>query len=1068
MNDENKVNLPEIINKDLEASVKKKKCSSMKVGSKLILLFMLVGLIPFTVIAVMSLISGSSSLSKQAFNQLEGLREIKKSQIERFFAEREGDMGILIETVSTLRNESINKLVAQREVKKAAVERYFQTIEDQLITFSEDQMIVDAMNGFKSSFKNILAENSVTPEKFDRMNSELATYYSGEFDSAYREKNQSKPSGSLSYFNQLDGEAVAAQYNYIRNNHHPLGSKHLLDRAKDNSAYSQLHSKIHPIVRNYLEKFGYYDIFLVDSETGDIVYSVFKELDYATSLLEGPYSRTNFGKAFRDANVSGNKDAVVLVDYERYTPSYEAPASFIASPIFDGNKKIGVAIFQMPIDVINSIMMERSGLGETGETYLVGSDLLMRSDSFLDPENHTVAASFINPEKGKVNTEAAQRAVAGKTGADVMLDYNNNPVVSAYTPVKLAGLTWGLLAEIDVAEAFCPKNIEGDYFFEKYVKAYGYYDLFILNPDGYCFYTAAKEADYQTNFINGKYSSSNLGRLFRQVKESHEYGMADFAPYAPSNDEPAAFIAAPVMHEGEVEVVVALQLSLAAINEIMQQRDGMGETGETYLIGEDLLMRSDSFLDPDNHSVIASFANPELGKVDSEAAVEALSGKTGNKIVVDYNGNPVLSAYTPLTLKGAHWALLAEIDESEAFAAVKNLKWMIFIIAAVCVGAIIAVSIFFAKSISVPINRLVTVVRQVASGDFTKQVNVTSGDEIGILGNTFNAMVSELRSIIITIKGNSNTVSSSSEELSSISTQMASGSEEIVTQTTTVSSATEQMSANINTMASAAEEMSVNASTVSTASEQLSSNMNTVASAVEEMTSSINDVANNAKEASNVSGEGAKMASSATGTMDILGEAAKEIGNVTEVIKRIAEQTNLLALNATIEAASAGEAGKGFAVVANEIKELANQSAQAAEDIATKIEGVQGNTVDAVKVIADVSSIIRTINESINVINNAVEQQTSAANDISANVSEANVGVGNIASSISEVASGSAEVAKNASEAATAASEVSSNVYGVNSAAEMGSKSAIEVSSSAGELAKVASELQSAVERFTV
>ncbi|MGR3319441.1 MAG: methyl-accepting chemotaxis protein [Candidatus Anammoxibacter sp.] len=1058
------VGLPEIVKKTSTGLDGKKKRFSMNIGGKLILAFLLVGLIPFTIVAIMSLISGSRSLSEQAFNQLRGVREIKKTQIEQFFKEREGDTGVLVDIVSTLRQEAFNKLIAVREVKQAAVKRYFQSINDQIITFTENRMVIDAMREFSVAFKN----QNTEANDLDRMRSELLTYYTGEFATEYRNQNEGKSPGAQNFFNQLDNESIILQHKYIRANPNPLGSKHLLDSANDNSTYSNLHEKVHPIIRNYLEKFGYYDIFLVDAKTGDIVYSVFKELDFSTSLISGPYAQTNFGKAFRKANATANKDEVVLVDYAQYTPSYEAPASFIASPIYDGNEKVGIAMFQMPIDRLNEIMAERAGLGDTGETYIVGQDLLMRSDSYLDPEHHSVSASFRNPDTGKVDTQAARNAVAGKTGAEVIIDYTGNPVLSAYTPIKFSGLTWGLLAEIDVAEAFCPKDNEGKYFFQKYIEKYGYYDLFLINPDGYCFYTVAKESDYQTNFITGKYSRTNLGKLVKQVLSSQQFGMVDFAPYAPSNDEPAAFIAQPVLSNGKPDIVVALQLSLGAINEIMQQRAGMGVTGETYLVGEDKLMRSDSFLDPENHSVIASFANPDKGRVDTIASREALAGKTGAKIVIDYNGNPVLSAYTPLEVAGSRWALLAEIDEAEAFASVKNLRWLIIILTVVCVAAIVTVSILFARSMSRPITVLVSAVKKIADGDFTEQVKIDREDEIGVLAKTFNHMVNDLRNVIITIKGNSATVASSSEELSSISTQMASGAEEIVTQITSVSSATEQMSTNINTMAAASEEMSVNATTVSSSAEQLSNNMNMVASAVEEMTASINDVAKNAKETSTVANDAANMANDATGTMDLLGEAAREIGNVTEVIKRIAEQTNLLALNATIEAASAGEAGKGFAVVANEIKELAKQSAQAAEDIANKIEGVQCNTTEAVKAIANVSKIIKSINESVSVINNAVEQQTKAANDISSNVSEANTGVGNIASSISEVASGANEVAKNASEAAVGANDVSSNVTGVNSAASDSSKSASEVNKSATDLAKVSGELQSAVARFIV
>ena len=400
---------------------------------------------------------------------------------------------------------------------------------------------------------------------------------------------------------------------------------------------------------------------------------------------------------------------------------------------------------------------------------------------------------------------------------------------------------------------------------------------------------------------------------------------------------------------------------------------------------------------------------------------------------------------------------------NNAFGSLFLIEWILL-----GVGIVVApmIGVYMTRSITKPIGIIVDAIKRVAGGDYTKQVDIDSGDELGVLAGTFNDMVKDLRTNMLNIKVNAETVSAASGELSTVSTQMASGAEEMVTQITNVSGATEEMSGNINMMASAAEEMSVNATTVSSASEQLSSNMNMVASAVEEMTASINDVAKNSKEASTVANQASEMSAKATNTMDILGTAAGEIGNVTEVIKRIAEQTNLLALNATIEAASAGDAGKGFAVVANEIKELANQSAQAAEDIANKINGVQHNTTNAVKIIGEVTDIVNSINESVSVINSAVSEQTNAANDISANVAEASSGVGDIASSISEVATGSCDVAKNAGEAATGTNDVSANIGGVNEAVAESSKNAQQVNVSAEGLAKVSGELQTMVNRF--
>lgn len=163
----------------------------------------------------------------------------------------------------------------------------------------------------------------------------------------------------------------------------------------------------------------------------------------------------------------------------------------------------------------------------------------------------------------------------------------------------------------------------------RYVRKYGYYDLFLIHPEGDVFYTVKHEADYGTNMLNGKYADSGLGRLVRKILPS---GLLIFEPYPPSDGNPSAFIALPVVHNGDVQLVVALQLSLDAINEVMQERFGMGKTGETYVVGSDKLLHSDSFLDPENYSVTASFANPEKGRIDTLASREALGKKTGRQL----------------------------------------------------------------------------------------------------------------------------------------------------------------------------------------------------------------------------------------------------------------------------------------------------------------------------------------------------------------------------------------------------------------------------------------------------
>ncbi|MCA9246146.1 MAG: HAMP domain-containing protein [Planctomycetales bacterium] len=407
--------------------------SHLQVKQKLIGAFLLVGLVPVAVAGLFAYVSASRGLD-QARNA----------------------------TSQTVEAQLNSQLTATRDEKRAAIENYFGTIENQILTFSEDRMVIDAMRVFKERFRTYRVDAKHTDEEIAHLKQELGTYYTDQFGKTYEEAN-GKPVDSLAFLNQLDADSIALQHAYIQANANPLGSKHYLDAGAKDSLYDRLHARVHPAIRSYLEKFGYYDIFLVDPDSGDIVYSVFKELDYTTSLIDGPYADTNFGEAFREANGKNQKDAVVLKDFRPYGPSYDAPASFIASPIYDGEEKIGIAMFQMPLDRITNVMSERAGLGETGEAFLVGPDHLVRSDCFRDNVNRTVVASYRNPDKGRVATHAVDLALAEKTGTVSGENYAGKQVLTAYTPVELCGLKWALLTEIERDEAFAPvREIEAD------------------------------------------------------------------------------------------------------------------------------------------------------------------------------------------------------------------------------------------------------------------------------------------------------------------------------------------------------------------------------------------------------------------------------------------------------------------------------------------------------------------------------------------------------------------------------------------------------------------------------
>ena len=454
------------------------------------------------------------------------------------------------------------------------------------------------------------------------------------------------------------------------------------------------------------------------------------------------------------------------------------------------------------------------------------------------------------------------------------------------------------------------------------------------------------------------------------------------------------------------------------------------------------------------HSSIQAL-NELLGKIFD-------SRTTNNRIIARLNDarENILQKTSEISSESEH--LLIEMREN--ILVLNLISFLFALILLTAFGFYTKASIV--KPVIGTVNRLKDIVE--GEGDLTARLEAKGKDEMSDLARWFNRFVKNLQTFIIDIVENIKTLNSASSDLNELSVRLASSSEEMSSQSDNVAGATEQMSAINNSMASAANEMSENANSVSCTAEQLSMNMNSVASSIEEMSMSVRDVEKTAQDGAGVAQKATEMSDSATNAMNLLGKAAKEIGQVTTVIKRIAEQTNLLALNATIEAASAGDAGKGFAVVANEIKELAGQSAGAAEDIGKRIKGVQANTDEAVRAISEVSATICNLNESSMLITKSMEQQTDTANEISGNVQQANTAVNNIALAIADIAKGAEDVAKNAVEAAKGVNDVSLNIQGVSKVAADSNNEARLINASADKLSAVAGLLRDVVGKFKV
>ena len=321
-------------------------------------------------------------------------------------------------TSSQLMQTQADRLAAVRTVKARHIEHYFKVIRDQLSVISRSRLAIQGIRDFHQA----VAELEVPPERASdddkvvekkpladdsiaRMRAELRTYYANDFTRPYAAQHAGAALDAAALVAPLSDVTVYLQYWYLLKNSN-RGTKSQLDSAADGSKYSKVHAQIQPVIRDFARRFGFYDVFFVDLDSGMILYSVEKEVDFATSLKTGPYAATGLGRAFQEAASAGWQDSIFFSDYEPYVPSFGAPASFVAAPVFDGSQKIGVLAFQMPIDAINSIMRETVAFGQTGEAYLVGPDHLFRTESRFDAKLD-VASSVINPAV-KVNTIPVQ------------------------------------------------------------------------------------------------------------------------------------------------------------------------------------------------------------------------------------------------------------------------------------------------------------------------------------------------------------------------------------------------------------------------------------------------------------------------------------------------------------------------------------------------------------------------------------------------------------------------------------------------------------------------------------
>ena len=472
---------------------------------------------------------------------------------------------------------------------------------------------------------------------------------------------------------------------------------------------------------------------------------------------------------------------------------------------------------------------------------------------------------------------------------------------------------------------------------------FGLYDIFLIDGNGTVVYTTFKEKDFATNLLSGPYRNTGLARVFREAISSkgREVFFSDFSPYEPSYNQPAAFIASPIVSGGRNIGVIAFQLPIDKIDSIVNfnyrfSDVGLGKTGEVYLVGEDYMLKNNvRFLKRIEEPTVKS-AGTTIGvlKVKNEAVERALRGEKGTVITENFLGKRVLTSYGPISILGKRWAIVAEIDSDEVLSGFFSLKKnKLLLISILFLLLIVAAFLLFVKrNIVSPLSRFTDMTRELAKGegDLTKRLNIEREDELGKAARYFNAFLEKIRLMVERAKesaGRNMEVAEVLRENAKDGKGRIARENEFVERASFIARSISEPIRGFRELISKSE------SEVEEAVKRLS----VARRSIEQLRETIEETGR----------ENLKSAQE----LKELDRKAESVGNIIGIIKDIADKTNLLALNAAIEAARAGEAGRGFAVVADEIRKLAEQ--------------IQKNTADINSILNDIVQSISTTTDSI-------------------------------------------------------------------------------------------------------
>ena len=381
----------------------------MKLTPKLIISFLTLGILPLLVFGIISVNTADSGLKSLAHQQLESVRDLKKKTIER----------------------------------------YFETIDAQVITLADTQVVLQAMFYLPTQVKTYAALADKNADQLPSYKDALTHFY---------QKNHPQVLQSMpNYVAQLSPTAVMMQTDYLVNNPNDLKNRWKLNKAKSATAYHAIHTSMQPVVHKFIENAHFLDLYLVDVISNDVLYSVNKSADFGINLNQAPYDKTGLARAYQ-ASKSLKQGETHFTDFSSYAAAQGLPVAFVSTPVVYEGKTLGILIIKINHDAINDILFDRSGMGSTGETFLVGQDKLLRTNAQKMPERFNIEAAFADPDKNKMQHPAVDLALNNQTGITDSESYTQTPTLTAYAPINIQGTKWAILAEMQNAEAFASSN----------------------------------------------------------------------------------------------------------------------------------------------------------------------------------------------------------------------------------------------------------------------------------------------------------------------------------------------------------------------------------------------------------------------------------------------------------------------------------------------------------------------------------------------------------------------------------------------------------------------------------